>query len=70
MTDALYDTRHDRTVNLIAEGNRGRLAMEFGRSPPNVRMIAVLDDLIALHGTPKTLRLGGGSDFIAIAHDR
>lgn len=57
MTDTLYDGRHFRTLNVIDEGNREGLAIEVGMSLPSLRVIAVLDELVALHGKPRALRV-------------
>ncbi len=70
MTDALYDTRRYRTLNIIDEGNREGLAIEVGMSLPSLRVIAVLEDLIALHGRPRALRMDNGPEFISIALTR
>src|SRR5262245_4118346 len=52
MTDALYDGRGFRTLNVIDEGNREGLAIEIGTSIPSARVIRGLDDLIRLYGRP------------------
>jgi putative transposase len=67
MTDTLYDGRRFRTVNVIDEGNREALAIEVSPSLPSVRVIALLEELIAQHGTPRTIRCDNGPEFISSA---
>ena len=50
MVDRLYNGRRCGTLNVIDEGNRVFLAIEIGTTLPSLRMIAVLEALIALHG--------------------
>ena len=63
MTDTLYDGRRFRTVNVIDEGNREALAIEVSPSLPSVRVIALLEELIAQHGTPRAIRCDNGPEF-------
>ncbi len=70
MTDTLYDGRHFRTLNVIDEGNREGLAIEVGMSLPSLRVISVLDDLVALHGAPLALRVDNGPELTSIALTR
>ena len=63
MTDTLYDGRRFRTVNVIDEGNQEALAIEVSPSLPSVRVIALLDELIAQHGTPRAIRCDNGPEF-------
>ena len=67
MHDRLYDSRPFRTFNVLDEGNREALAIEVATSLPSWRILAVLDELIALHGAPAALRLDNGPEFIAEA---
>lgn len=67
MHDRLYDSRPFRTLNVLDEGNREGLAIEVATSLPSWRVLAVLDELIALHGAPTALRLDNGPEFIAEA---
>jgi len=60
MVDTLYDGRRFRTLNVIDESNREGLAIQIGTTLPNLRVIAVLEELIALHGTPQHLRVDNG----------
>jgi putative transposase len=67
MHDSLYDGRVFRTLNVLDQGNREALAIQVGFSLPSRRVIALLDELVALHGAPVTLRLDNGPEFLALA---
>ena len=67
MGDTLYDTRCYRTLNVLDEGNREALAIEIDTSLPCVRVLALLDQLVAIHGAPAMLRCDNGPEFIAAA---
>lgn len=66
MRDTLYDGRVFRTLNVLDQGNRECLAIEVGFSLPSRRVIALLDELMALHGAPATLRMDNGPEFLAV----
>jgi putative transposase len=70
MTDTLYDGRRFRTLNVIDEGNREGLALDVGMSLPSGRVIAVLDELVAMHGRPRALRADNGPELTSIALTR
>ncbi len=70
MTDTLYDGRRFRTLNILDEGNREGLAIDAGMSLPSVRVISVLEDLVALYGAPKALRVDNGPELTSIALTR
>lgn len=65
MSDALYGGRKFRTLNVIDEGNREALAIEVATSIPSVRVVRVLDELVALYGQPQALRMDNGPELIA-----
>jgi putative transposase len=65
MSDALYGGRKFRTLNVIDEGNREALAIEVATSIPSVRVVRVLDELVALYGKPEALRMDNGPELIA-----
>jgi putative transposase len=67
MTDALYGGRKFRTLNVIDEGNREALAIEIAISIPSVRVIRVLEELVALHGRPAAVRVDNGPELTAEA---
>lgn len=65
MRDTLYDGRVFRTLNVLDQGNREALAIEVGFSLPSRRVIALLEELVALHGAPESLRMDNGPEFLA-----
>ncbi len=67
MRDTLYDGRVFRTLNVLDQGNREALAIEIGFSLPTRRVLALLDELVALHGAPRALRMDNGPEFLAAA---
>lgn len=67
MCDTLYDGRRYRILNVIDEGNREGLAIDIGVSLPSVRLVALLDQLRAVHGTPKALRVDNGPELTSTA---
>lgn len=67
MSDTLYDGRRFRTLNVLDEGNREGLAIEVGTSLPSSRVVALLDQLVAIHGAPRALRCDNGPELISEA---
>jgi putative transposase len=67
MVDTLYDGRRFRTLNVIDESNREGLAIEIGTTLPSLRVIAVLEELVALHGAPQSLRVDSGPELTSLA---
>jgi len=67
MRDTLYDGRVFRTLNVLDHGNREGLAIEIGFSLPSRRVLALLEELVALHGAPTALRMDNGPEFLALA---
>lgn len=65
MGDTLYSARRYRIFNVLDEGNREALAIEIDVSLPSERVVAVLDQLIAIHGAPRRLRCDNGPEFVA-----
>jgi putative transposase len=55
-----------RVLNVLHEGNREALATEVDVSLPCHRVVAVLDQLVAMHGAPRRLRVDNGPEFIAM----
>ena len=73
MADALYGGRKFRTLNVLDEGNREALAIEVACAIPSVRVIRVLEELVALYGAPAALRMDNGPEltsevFLAWCH--
>lgn len=67
MCDALYDGRRFRTLNVLDEANREALAIDVGFSLPSLRLIALLDQLVAVNGQPQSLRLDNGPELTSQA---
>jgi putative transposase len=70
MQDCLHDGRRFRAFNVIDEGNRESLTIEISPSLPSVRVIAILDELIAQHGKPARIRCDNGPEFRSLAFTR
>ena len=56
MSETLYDGRRVRLLTVIDEGNREGLEIAMGLSVPSQRVVRVLNELVAVHGCPATLR--------------
>jgi putative transposase len=67
MSDTLYDGRRFRTLNVLDEGNHEGLAIEVGTSLPSSRVVALLDQLVAIHGAPRAIRCDNGPEPISEA---
>ena len=67
MSDTLYDGRRFRTLNVLDEGNREALAVEVATSIPGSRVVAVLDQLVAIHGAPRAVRCDNGPELVSEA---
>ncbi len=67
MGDSLYSGRSYRLFNVLDEGNREALVIEVDVSLPSLRIVGVLEQLVAIHGTPRQLRCDNGPEFIAEA---
>lgn len=65
MSDSLVDGRRFRLLNIIDDFNRESLAMEVDTSLPSLRVIRVLDRLIAERGCPSNIRCDNGPEFIS-----
>jgi putative transposase len=65
MSDMLYSGTRFRTANVLDEGNREGLAIEIALSLPAVRVVALLDQLVAIHGAPSALRVDNGPELIS-----
>lgn len=61
--DRLYGGRAFRTLTMEDEFSRSGLAVEMSFSFPSRSVIAVLDDVAALHGYPKYLRIDNGTEL-------
>lgn len=65
MSDSLVDGRRFRLLNVIDDYNRESLAIEVDTSLPALRVIRVLDRLLAFRGQPQTIRVDNGPEFIS-----
>ena len=65
MSDSLADGRKFRLLNVIDDFNRESLAVEVDTSLPSLRVIRVLDQLIAERSKPLAIRTDNGPEFIS-----
>lgn len=65
MSDSLVDGRKFRLLNVIDDFNRESLAIEVDTSLPSLRVIRVLEKLIAERGCPANIRCDNGPEFIS-----
>lgn len=65
MSDSLVDGRRFRLFNVIDDFNRESLAIEVDTSLPSLRVIRVLEKLIAVRGCPANIRCDNGPEFIS-----
>ena len=65
ISDSLTDGRKFRLLNIIDDFNRQSLAVEADTSLPSLRVIRVLENLIAYRGTPANIRCDNGPEFIS-----
>jgi putative transposase len=70
MSDSLVDGRKFRLLNIIDDFNRESLAIEVDTSLPSLRVIRVLEQLIAQRGKPANIRCDNGPEFISHKLDR
>lgn len=65
MSDSLVDGRRFRLLNVMDDFNRESLAIEVDTSLPSLRVIRVLEKLIAERGCPANIRCDNGPEFIS-----
>ena len=65
MSDSLTDGRRFRLLNIIDDFNRESLAIEVDTSLPSLRVIRVLERLVAERGCPRNIRCDNGPEFIS-----
>lgn len=65
MSDSFSDGRKFRLLNVIDDFNRQSLAIEADTSLPSLRVIRVLESLVAARGCPANLRCDNGPEFIS-----
>lgn len=65
MSESLVDGRKFRLLNVMDDFNRESLAIEVDTSLPSLRVIRVLEKLIAERGCPQSIRCDNGPEFIS-----
>ena len=65
MSDSLQDGRKVRLFNVLEDFNRESLAIEVDTSLPTLRVIRVLNRLVAVRGKPSNIRMDNGPEFIS-----
>lgn len=65
MSDALWNGRKLRFLNVIDDFNRQVLLIEPDISIPSIKVIKCLEQLINSKGTPKMIRVDNGPEFIS-----
>jgi putative transposase len=63
MSDAMFDGRKIRTLNVIDHFNRKCLGIKIGFNMPARLVIQSLEQIIELHGKPKKIRTDNGPEF-------
>lgn len=66
MSDSLFCGRRFRTFNVVDDYNREALAIEVDLSLPSVRVVRVLERIVAWRGYPAKIRMDNGPEFIAV----
>jgi putative transposase len=65
MSDSLVDGRKFRLLNVLDDFNRESLTIEVDTSLPSLRVIRVLESLIAKRGKPVNISVDNGPEFIS-----
>jgi putative transposase len=65
MSDKLVDGRKLRLFNVMDDFNRESLAIEIDMSLPSLRVIRVLERLIAEQGCPANIPCDNGPEFVS-----
>jgi putative transposase len=65
MSDSLADGRRYRLFNVMDDFNRESLAIEVDTSLPSLRVIRILERLVAGRGKPANIRCDNGPEFIS-----
>ena len=69
VADTLADGRQFRTLNIVDDFTRECLAIEVDRSLPGLRVVRVLEHLLATVGKPATIVMDNGPEFSGRALD-
>ena len=67
MSDALYQGRRFRTLNVLDEGVREAVDIVIDTSIPGGRVTRALDQIAAWRGLPRAIRCDNGPEFISNA---
>ncbi|QIK30567.1 transposase family protein (plasmid) [Ralstonia solanacearum] len=70
VSDALLDGQRLRALTVVDNYTRESLAIEVGQSLKGKDVVRVLDAVVAQHGTPQTIKVDNGTEFISKAMDR
>ncbi|MGC5809990.1 DDE-type integrase/transposase/recombinase, partial [Ralstonia pseudosolanacearum] len=70
VSDALFDGQRLRALTVVDNYTRESLAIEVGQSLKGKDVVRVLDAVVAQHGTPQTIKVDNGTEFISKAMDR
>jgi len=65
MADQLADGRYIRTLNVLADFNHEGLCIEVGFSLPAQRVVRSLNQIIEWRGSPNTIRVDNGPEYIS-----
>jgi len=65
MSDALWDGRRIRILNIIDDFNREVINIEIDTSLPTLRVIKSLEEAVTIKGLPKMIRVDNGPEFIS-----
>jgi putative transposase len=69
MSDALWDGRKFRLLNIVDDYNREVLHIETDTSLPTIRLIRALEYLKEFRGLPQLMRVDNGPEFISAKLD-
>ena len=65
MSDALYQGRRFRTLNILDEGVREALDIVIDTSIPSGRVVRTLEQLCSWRGPPQAIRCDNGPEFVS-----
>ena len=65
VSDALFDGRRIRALTLVDNFTRESLAIEVGQGLRGEHVVAVLDQIVAVRGVPRTIRADNGPEFVS-----
>jgi len=65
MSDELFDGRRIRLLTIVDNHTRESLAIHVGRRIRGCDVVEVLERIVKDHGTPQTIRVDNGPEFIS-----